>query len=155
MREKTRIGVIGGSSPPPEALDKAYQVGKLIAESGAVLVCGGLGGVMEAASRGAREAGGLVIGILPGQDLNSANPYVDIPIATAIGYLRNALVVLNSHALVAVDGSYGTLSEISYALIYGKKVFGIDTWNIPGVIPTSGPEEAVKLAIKEAKNAAY
>ncbi len=154
MREKIRIGVIGGSSPPPEALDKAYRVGKLIAERGAILVCGGLGGVMEAASRGAKEAGGLVIGILPGQDFSSANPYVDIPISTAIGYLRNALVVLNSHALVAVDGSYGTLSEISYALIYGKKVFGIDTWEIPGVIPTSSPEEAVELAIKEAKNAA-
>ncbi len=152
MRKRPRIGVIGGSSPSPEALNKAYQVGRLIAREGAILVCGGLGGVMEAASRGAKEEGGLVIGILPGLDLSSANPHVDIPIVTAIGYLRNALVVLNSHAVVAVDGSYGTLSEISYALIYGKKVFGIDTWDIPGVVATSGPEEAVKLAVKEAEN---
>ncbi len=153
MREKIRIGVIGGSSPPPRALEDAYRVGKLIARAGAILVCGGLGGVMEAASRGAREEGGLVVGILPGQDFEAANPYVDLPIATAIGYLRNALVVLNSHVLIAVDGSYGTLTEISYGLIYGRKVFGIGTWEVPGVVPTSGPEQAVEMALKEAKNA--
>ncbi len=153
MRDKIRIGVIGGSSPPPQALEQAFQVGRLIARAGAILVCGGLGGVMEAASRGAKEEGGTVIGILPGQDFEAANPYVDIPIATAIGYLRNALVVLNSHVLIAVDGSYGTLTEISYGLIYGRKVFGIGTWDIPGVIAVSGPEQAVERALKEAKNA--
>jgi len=152
MRRLPRIGVIGGSNPTMEALKIAYETGKLIAQKGAILVCGGLGGVMEAASKGAKDANGTTIGILPGGDLNSANPYIDIPVATNIGYLRNAMVVLNSHSIVAIDGSYGTLSEISYALIYGKKVFGLYTWEIPEVVKCKNPEEAVNLALKEALN---
>jgi len=119
-------------------------MGRLIAENGFVLVNGGLKGVMEASARGAKAHGGWVIGILPGKSAREANPYTDIAIPTGLGYLRNALVVLNSDVLVAIDGSYGTLSEIAYTQIYGKQVFGIETWNIPGVTPVETPEAAMK-----------
>ncbi len=148
MREKARIGVIGGSAPSERALKLAYETGKLIARAGAILVCGGLGGVMEAAARGAKEAGGFTIGILPGREKEAANPYIDLPIVTNIGYLRNAMVVLNSDVVIAVDGSYGTLSEIAYAMIYGIKVVGLETWDIEGVEPASSPEDAVRKALE-------
>ncbi len=118
-------------------------MGRLVAENGFVLVNGGMKGVMEASARGAKSAGGRVIGILPGRSALEANPFTDVAIATGLGYLRNALVVLNSDALVAIAGSYGTLSEIAYTQIYGRKVFGIETWDIPGVIAVAGPEEAL------------
>jgi hypothetical protein len=149
MREKIRIGVIGGSNPTERAKELAYEVGKLIARAGAVLVCGGLGGVMEAAAKGAKEEGGFTIGILPGKDRDSANPYIDLPVVTNIGYLRNAMVVLNSDVVIAVDGSYGTLSEIAYAMIYGIKVIGIETWNIEGIEVASSPSQAVEKALRE------
>lgn len=152
MRKNPRIGVIGGSRPSEEAIELAYETGKLIARKGAILVCGGLGGIMQAAARGAKEENGITIGILPGNDMEAANPFIDIPVVTNIGYLRNALVVLNSHATIAINGSYGTLSEIAYALIYGRSVFGLKTWDIPGVIPVTNPAEAVNMAIKEAQN---
>jgi uncharacterized protein (TIGR00725 family) len=122
LRKKTRVAVIGGSRPGREALEQAFEVGRMLAEGRAVLVCGGLGGVMEAAARGARTAGGLTIGILPGADTRDANPSIDIPIATGLGYTRNSLVVMNADVVIAVDGEYGTLSEIAYGLIFGKKV---------------------------------
>ena len=122
-------------------------MGRLIAENGFVLVNGGLKGVMEASARGAKAHGGWVIGILPGKSAREANPYTDIAIPTGLGYLRNALVVLNSDVLVAIDGSYGTLSEIAYTQIYGKKVFGIETWDVPGVIPAETPEAAMKQIV--------
>ena len=147
IRKRTRIAVIGGSRAGRQALDTALEVGRLIARSGAVVVCGGLGGVMEAASRGAREEGGLVIGLLPGGSTADANPWVDIPIATGLGYARNSLVVMNADAVIAVDGEYGTLSEIAYGLIHGKKVVGLGTWEVKGVTAASTPEEAVRLAL--------
>jgi uncharacterized protein (TIGR00725 family) len=147
IRKRIRIAVIGGSRPGRQALDMAIEVGRLVARSGAVLVCGGLGGVMEAASRGAREEGGLVIGILPGSIPADANPWVDVPIATGLGYTRNSLVVMNADAVVAVDGEYGTLSEIAYGLIHGKRVVGLGTWDIRGVTAAATPEEAVRLAL--------
>jgi uncharacterized protein (TIGR00725 family) len=147
IRKRTRIAVIGGSRAGRQALDTALEVGQLIARSGAVVVCGGLGGVMEAASRGAREEGGLVIGILPGGSGADANPWVDIPIATGLGYTRNSLVVMNADAVIAVDGEYGTLSEIAYGLILGKKVVGLGTWEVKGVTVAATPEEAVRLAL--------
>ncbi len=116
----------------------------MIAESGFVLVNGGLKGVMEASAKGAKAGGGWVVGILPGKSPQEANPFTDVAVATGLGYLRNALVVLNSDALVAIDGSYGTLSEIAYTQIYGKKVFGIETWDIPGVIPASSTQDAME-----------
>ncbi len=147
IRKRIRIAVIGGSRPGRQALDTALEVGRIIARSGAVVVCGGLGGVMEAAARGAREEGGLVVGILPGNSPADANPWVDIPIATGLGYTRNSLVVMNADAIIAVDGEYGTLSEIAHGLIHGKKVVGLRTWDIRGVTVAETAEEAVRLAL--------
>ena len=149
MRKKIRIGVIGGSSPDKESRQTAFRVGQLIAEKGAILVCGGLSGVMEAASRGAKEAGGFTMGILPGSSLDDANIYVDIPVATGLGYGRNSLVAMNSDVIIAIDGQYGTLSEIAYGCIYRKKVIGMGTWDVEGVIPVDSPEQAVDEALKD------
>ena len=138
-----RVGIIGGNHPSAAHLKIASRIGELIARNGYILVNGGMKGVMEASARGAKSASGLVIAILPGKQIEEANPHVDIAIPTGLGYLRNALVVLNSDILVAIDGHYGTLSEIAYSKIYGKTVFGLDTWNIEGVISLSTPEEVI------------
>ncbi len=148
IRNRKRVGVIGGSRAAKKHLDQAAEVGRLIAEKGAVLVCGGLAGVMEAACRGARQAGGLTVGILPGANPSEANAFVDVSIATGMGYTRNALVVMNADVLIAIDGEYGTLSEIAYARVQGKRIIGLDTWDIEGVARAASPEEAVKLALK-------
>jgi len=148
IRKRLRIAVIGGSRAGRQAVDAAFEVGRLLARSGAVVVCGGLAGVMEAACRGAREEGGLTIGILPGGSPAEANPWVDVPVATGLGYTRNALVVMNADAVIAVDGEYGTLSEIAYGKIHGKKVVGLGTWEVKGVDAASGPEEAVRMALE-------
>jgi uncharacterized protein (TIGR00725 family) len=148
-RKKIRIGVIGGSSPDDRAILAAFRVGQAIGEAGAVLVCGGLGGVMEAAASGAKKAGGFTVGILPGTSPGEANPSIDLPIATGMGYSRNSLVALNADILIAIAGEYGTLSEIAYGQIYGKKVIGLETWDIKGVIKAKTPEEAVRIALNE------
>ncbi len=148
IRKRTRIAVIGGSRPGRRAVENALEVGRLIARAGAVVVCGGLGGVMEAACRGAREEGGLVVGILPGGSPADANPWVDVPIATGLGYTRNALVVMNADAVIAVDGEYGTLSEIAYGKIHGKMVVGLGTWDVKGIVAATTPEEAVRMALE-------
>jgi len=147
FRRTTRVAVIGGSRPGRAALDQAFEVGRLLAAGGAVVVCGGLGGVMEAAARGAKAGGGLAVGILPGADTSEANPSIDIAIATGLGYTRNSLVVMNADVVIAVDGEYGTLSEIAYGLIYRKKVIGLGTWDVKGVLAARDPEEAVRLAL--------
>jgi len=147
IRKRRRIGVIGGSKPDTASREAALRVGELIAKAGAILVCGGLGGVMEAAAQGAKQAGGLTIGIVPGCSAGDANPSIDVPIATGIGYARNAVVALNADALIAIDGEYGTLTEIAYGIIYGKPVVGLGTWDVRGVIPAQSPEEAVRLAL--------
>lgn len=139
-----RVGIIGGNHPSITHLKTAARMGELIARNGYILVNGGMKGVMEASARGAKSASGLVMAILPGKQREEANPFVDVAIPTGLGYQRNALVVLNSDILVAIDGSYGTLSEIAYAQIYGKTVYGLDTWNIRGVISLSNPEETIK-----------
>jgi uncharacterized protein (TIGR00725 family) len=141
--KKNRIGIIGGNFPGPDSLKNAETMGELIGKSGYILVNGGKEGVMEASARGAKKSGGMVIAILPGESRDEANPYTDIAIPTGLGYMRNALVVLNSDILVAIDGSYGTLSEIAYARIYKKKVLGLDTWDIPGVISCASPKEVL------------
>ncbi|MDD8020493.1 MAG: TIGR00725 family protein [Acidobacteriota bacterium] len=147
LRESQRVAVIGGHKPDNESLKIAYETGRLLAEQGAILICGGLTGIMEAAARGAKEAGGLTIGILPGTRLEEANPFIDLSLATGIGFSRNSLVVLNAGSVIAIDGEYGTLSEIAFARIYNKKVIGINTWKIEGVIPASSAREAVDLAL--------
>lgn len=135
----------GEASAEEEAAAEA--VGRLLARRGAVVVCGGLGGVMEEACRGAREEGGTTVGILPGFDRDAANPHVSVAIATGLGEARNALVVRTADALIAIGGAYGTLSEIALALKGGKRVIGIGTWDIDGVEPADGPEAAVEAAL--------
>jgi len=128
-----RVSVIGGSTCTEEQADTAEAVGRLLADRGHDLVCGGLGGIMTAACRGASEAGGHTIGILPTADRGAANRYVETAIATGIGSARNVLVVLNGDAVIAIDGSTGTLSELGHALDEGRPVAGIGTHRIDGV----------------------
>jgi len=143
-----QIGVIGAGQCSSEIEKLAEEVGKEIARNKAVLVCGGLGGVMEASARGAKQEGGNTIGILPGVSFEDANPFIDIPIVTGLSHARNVLVVRSSHALIAIEGGYGTLSEIAIALKIGKPVIGLRTWMISEeIITVETPQEAVKRAI--------
>lgn len=142
------IAVIGGRDAGEMLLREAQEAGRLIAGMGAVLVTGGLGGVMEAASLGARMAGGLTLGILPDRDNSQANPYVDIAVATGMGLARNVIIAQSADALIAIGGQYGTLSEIAHALQLGKPVAGIGTWDIEGVITANNAAEAVDLISK-------
>jgi len=155
MADKKTIAVIGGGQCTKKEAGLAEEVGKELAKRGAILVCGGLGGVMEAACRGASAEGGTTIGILPGDDSHAANPHVQIPIATGMGYARNIAVVRSAGAVIAVGGSYGTLSEISYALQGGTPVIGLGTWTISrngkednSIILAQSPAEAVDKALK-------
>jgi uncharacterized protein (TIGR00725 family) len=141
--------VVGPGEATGDELAAAESVGRELARAGAVLVCGGLGGAMEAASRGAHEARGVAVGILPGTDRSAANPYLDVAIPTGLGEARNALVVRAADALVAVGGGYGTLSEIALALKAGKPVVGLGTWEIDGVVTAETPEQAVAAALAE------
>jgi len=145
---------VGGSEPDAEAAAMAEEVGRLVAEGGAVLVCGGLGGVMEAACRGAKAAGGTTVGILPTSDRADANRYVDIAIPTGMGEARNALVVRAADVLIAVAGEFGTLSEIALALRTGTPVVGLATWElakggqpVDAIVRASTPGDAVAAAL--------
>ncbi|MCP5077761.1 MAG: TIGR00725 family protein, partial [Psychromonas sp.] len=132
MPKKTCISVIGSGDDAlsPHIAKIANEVGREIAKRGAVLICGGLGGVMVEAAKGAKEQGGLTVGILPGEDAGSANPFIDVTLPTGLGFARNVLVVYSADAVIAVSGRLGTLSEISYALLKNKPVIGIHTWNL-------------------------
>ena len=132
----------------------AEAVGRALAEAGAILICGGRGGVMAAACRGAKSAGGLTIGVLPGDSAAEANPYVDIPIVTGMGEARNIIIVRTAHAVIAVGGEFGTLSEIAFALKLGRPVVGLGTWElskeghpVQAILTASTPVEAVQLAL--------
>jgi uncharacterized protein (TIGR00725 family) len=140
---QTLIAVIGGRKEPQELLVHAEETGKEIAKRGAVLICGGLEGVMEAAAHGAKEEGGTTVGILPGNSPSDANQYIDIPLATGLGLARNAIIMSAAHAVIAIGGSYGTLSEIAYSLQYNKPIVGINTWSVDGVIKAQNAQEAV------------
>ncbi len=152
------IAVIGGDRPPPEALPVAEAVGRELAQRGHTVICGGRGGVMEAACRGARGAGGHTIGVLPGPDRQDANPHVEFPIVTNLGAARNTIVVLSADAVIAVDGSYGTLSEIALARVHGKPVVGLGTWRISrpdgtedgSILRAEDAAEAVERAVAAA-----
>ena len=144
---KKQIVVVGASAASEEVTRLAEQVGVLIARAGAVLVCGGLGGVMEAAARGAKTAKGTTIGILPGTSRADANPYIDYAIVTGMGELRNFMLVRTADALVALPGRHGTLSEVAMALRLGKTVVSLKSFEIEDVLTASTPEEAVRLAL--------
>ncbi len=123
-----RIGIIGAGLCTPEVYSVAQEVGRLVADRGAALYCGGLGGVMEAASRGAFETGGLTVGILPGAKADDANPYITVPVVTGMGHARNVILVRSCQVIIAISGSHGTLSEIALALKMWKPVVGLKTW---------------------------
>jgi len=147
------ISVIGAGECASDLADKAAQVGALIAKRGHVLVCGGLGGVMDAAAHGAHGEGGTVVGILPDEDRRRASRWLTVSIPTGMGQARNALVAGAGDAVIAVGGGYGTLSEIGFALKLGRPVIGLDTWELdcrragpPGLLKASSPLEAVDMA---------
>jgi uncharacterized protein (TIGR00725 family) len=153
------IAVIGENDPTPEIAGLAEAVGAEIASAGAVLVCGGLGGVMEAACRGAHGKGGVTIGILPGTRPGDANPYVTYPIPTGLGHARNILVARSAQAVIAIGGKYGTLSEIAFAKIEGTPVIGLHTWELRregigegAILRATDPKEAVRMALAAARN---
>ncbi len=148
MRRKI-IAVIGGAEASEEHLKIAEDVGSLIAKKDGVLVTGGMGGVMEAASKGAKKADGLVIGILPTVEKDTANPYVDIPIVTGLSHARNFIIARTCDCAIAINGKYGTLSELAFCLMYNVPVIGIDTWEIEAPITrATSAQEAVELAFK-------
>ncbi len=159
MSERKRtIAVIGAGDASQREVARAEEVGRLVAERGAALVCGGLGGVMEAACRGAKQAGGTTIGILPAYNKNAANPFVDYAVVTGLGHARNVIVASSADAVIAVGGKAGTLSEIAFALINGITVVSLDSWKLdPARTPAGNyviadsPEEAVKAAFDAIK----
>ena len=132
------ISVIGAREATGEHLDLAYEVGKIIANTGAALVCGGMGGIMEAAAKGAKENGGLTIGILPGEDKSGMNSFIDIAITTGMGHARNTITAYSGDIVIALPGKYGTLTEIGFALAKDKTVLGLYTWDIPGIEQIDG-----------------
>jgi uncharacterized protein (TIGR00725 family) len=150
--EKIIVGVIGSALASGKPYDEAMEVGRLTAKRGALVLTGGLGGVMEAACKGAKECGGETIGILPGFDDRDANRYIDIPIVTGLNHARNIIVVRTSDVLIAVGGEYGTLSEIAFAMKLGKPVISLDSWDVgEGIKKASSPAEAVALAFDALK----
>ena len=143
------IAVIGAGDCDARDAELACEIGRLLALAGCTLLTGGLGGVMEAASRGAAEAGGLVVGVLPGSSASEANPHVQVAVATGIGDARNAVLANTAEGFVAVSGSYGTLSEIAFALKRGKRVVALGSWEVdPKVVRVASPEEAVRRVLE-------
>jgi uncharacterized protein (TIGR00725 family) len=150
-----RVAVIGGHECSQQEAKWAEAVGRALAERGAILVCGGGRGVMEAACRGAKQAGGMTVGILPGLDAADANPYVSVPIVTGLGEARNAIIIRTSQAAIAIGGEYGTLSEIAFALKRGLPVAGLDTWELRragevdmAIHRATSPEDAVEWVMR-------
>ena len=155
---KTLIAVIGSGECSLEEAKVAEAVGREIARRGAILICGGLGGVMEAACKGAASEGGITIGVLPGDNPHTANPYVKIPIVTGMGYARNVIIAKSAQVVIAIGGKYGTLSEIAFALQGGIPVVGVNTWSLSlnrqqddSIILAQDPVEAVEKAFAIAK----
>ena len=154
MINKKFIAVIGGGQCSKEEARQAEEVGRELARRGAILVCGGLGGIMRKACKGASSEGGITVGILPGNSIQAANPYVQIPIVTGLGEARNVIVVKSAQAVIAIGGSYGTLSEIGHALKNDIPVIGLNTWSLSrngrqdkSIIPAQSPAEAVDKAL--------
>ena len=147
-KQKITISVIGAHEATPKTARLARAVGKMVAELDCILVCGGLKGLMEESCRGAKEAGGTTIGILPGKDKSDANPYVDIALPTTFGFSRNVIVAASAHIVIALPGSYGTESEICYALVYGRPVINLGGWKIKGMLKAKDVCAAKRVAQK-------
>jgi len=159
MSRPVQVSVIGAAEGEPEVLAAAEEVGRLLAEAGAVVICGGRGGVMEAASRGAKAAGGIAIGVLPGSDPDEANEHVAHVVATGVGQARNLAVVGSGEAVIAVDGHWGTLSEIAFARKLGKPVVALRSWTLQhhagdelGIVEVETPADAVEEALAAARD---
>lgn len=148
MRRAAYVAVVGAGRASEVELRDAHEIGRGLGAAGVHVVCGGRGGVMAAACRGAREAGGLTIGLLPGLDRREANEWVQVAIPTGLGELRNGLVVRSAEVLVAVGGAYGTLSEVALALQAGTPVLGVGTWDIDGVERQPTARAAVARALE-------
>jgi uncharacterized protein (TIGR00725 family) len=162
VNRRPQIAVIGKGTPDEQLAPLAEEVGRRLAQAGAIVVCGGMGGVMEAASRGAREAAGDVIGIVPGEEPSDANPYVTHAVATGIGHARNLAVVASGDAVIAIGGEWGTLAEIGFARRLGKRVAALRSWTVtgtgamegaPGVEAVSDPAAAVELSLEAVEEA--
>jgi uncharacterized protein (TIGR00725 family) len=156
---KLNIGVLGPNTTTDEQAQLGGEVGRKIAEAGAILFCGGLGGMMRAAAEGTKSAGGQTVGMLPGIGKQDANEFIDIAIPTDLGAYRNALLVRSCDAVIAIHGEYGTLSEIAFALRLGVPVVGLHTWSVsrdgkpdPGIHIAHSAEEAVSLAVQLASS---
>jgi len=150
MKRKIKIGVIGGREASQEVLKLAEETGKEIARRGAVLICGGMSGVMEAACKGAKEANGTTVGILPTSSPDDTNPYVDIPIPTGMGVARNAIIINSCDGVIAIGGRYGTLSEIAFALQKGIPLVSLKSWNFEeSIVQINSPNEAVDWIFKQ------
>ena len=161
MSEEPYIAVIGAGLASEDESAAAEEIGRLLAEAGAILVCGGLGGVMDAAARGCEAGGGTSVGILPGEDRSAGSPHLTVRIATGLGEARNAIVARAADAVIAVGGEFGTLSEIAFALKMGKPVVGLGTWaldleGLPGdpLQRASDPVDAVAKALEAAERLA-
>jgi uncharacterized protein (TIGR00725 family) len=152
-RIRPQIAVIGPGDAGPGEIADALEAGRILAREGAFLLCGGKGGVMEAACRGAREEGGTTIGIIP--DAGNGNPYLSIVIRTNLGNARNAVLVQSADAVVAIGGAYGTLSEIALSLKGKREVFGLTTWEMDGVKACRTPEDAVLSALSSARRSPW
>jgi uncharacterized protein (TIGR00725 family) len=155
MKDQTYVAVVGPHDATREELTWAEEVGAGLARAGAVLVCGGLGGVMHAAARGCEIAGGVSVGILPGDDRDPGSPHLTVAVSTGLGETRNALVVRTSDAVIAISGEFGTLSEVAFALKLGKPVVGLNTWElakggrpVDAITRVETPEEAVAEAFR-------
>ncbi len=145
---RTHVSVVGSGEAGTEGERLAAEVGRALARRGCVLVCGGLAGVMAAACRGAREAGGRTVAVLPGDDPAAANPWAEVVVATGLGNARNAVVVQSGDAVIALPGGWGTLSEVALARKAGRPVVGLQAWaDVEGVVPAATPEEAVEKAL--------
>ncbi len=146
--QRVTISVIGSHDCDKKVGEISRNIGKIIAKVGAVLICGGLKGVMEAAARGCHESGGITIGLLPGKDKTDANPYIEIAIPTTIGFARNAMVACSGDVIIALPGSHGTSSEISYAMVYGRPVIDMGGWKREGMVPVKDLTELEKVLRK-------
>lgn len=152
LNQKITISVIGGHDASPDMIELAENVGKMVAEVGCILVCGGLGGVMEHASKGCKASGGMTIGLLPGKDKQDANPYIDIALPTTIGFARNAMVAASADIIVALPGSHGTSSEISYGIVYKRPIIDLGSWDRKEMIKVSSVEEAKEKILELMKD---